>query len=119
MDAFAALADPVRRELLATLARHPARVTDLAAGHPISRPAVSKHLRVLTDAGLVAAETSGRERHYTFVLAGLAPIRDLLDDLSPQPRFDESVLDGLALEVRRTVRDHRQAAPATTTEETA
>jgi DNA-binding transcriptional ArsR family regulator len=119
MDPFPALADPVRRELLRTLARRPARVVDLAASHPISRPAVSRHLRVLVDAGLVRAETHGRERHYALLADGLDPVRGLLSDLSPRPRFDESVLDGLDLEVRRTVRDHRDATPSNPVEETA
>ena len=47
MDVFGALADPVRRSLLAELAGEPRRVVDLAASRPISRPAVSKHLRLL------------------------------------------------------------------------
>ena len=74
MDPFAALADPVRRDLLRRLAHSPARVVDLAALHPISRPAVSKHLRVLVDAGLVRAETHGRERHYALLADGLQPV---------------------------------------------
>ena len=59
MDPFAALADPVRRQLLDRLARGPARVVDLAADHAISRPAISRHLRVLGEAGLVAGERPG------------------------------------------------------------
>lgn len=119
MDPFPALADPVRRDLLRTLARSPARVVDLAAMHPISRPAVSKHLRVLVDAGLVSAETHGRERHYALLADGLEPVRGLLRDLTSRPRFDETILDGLDLEVRRTVRDHREAPPSDPVEETA
>lgn len=124
MDPFAALADPVRRELLRTLAVGPARVVDLAAAHPISRPAVSKHLRVLVEGGLVSAQRRGRERHYSLVPEGLHPVRDLVDDLARRPRFDESVLDALDLEVRRTTRDHRESTTARptssrTTEETA
>ena len=53
MDIFGALADPVRRSLLAELAGEPCRVVDLAASRPISRPAVSKHLRLLLEAGAV------------------------------------------------------------------
>jgi DNA-binding transcriptional ArsR family regulator len=64
MDAFAALPDPVRRDLVRRLAAGPARVVDLAADHPVSRPAISKHLRLLTEAGLATAEDRGRERHY-------------------------------------------------------
>ena len=74
MDVFAALADPVRRSLLDELAAGPARVVDLAAGRPISRPAVSKHLKVLADAGLVTATDRGRERHYALTVAGLTPV---------------------------------------------
>ena len=117
MDPFAALADPVRRDLLRALAAGPARVVDLAAAHPISRPAVSKHLRLLTEAGLASVEDRGRERHYALDPTGLAPVQGLLDDLRPAPPFAESAFDGLDLEVRRTVRDRRSAA--TDTQETA
>ena len=50
MDVFAALGDPVRRSLLREIAAGPRRVTDLAASRTISRPAVSKHLRLLSEA---------------------------------------------------------------------
>lgn len=122
MDPFRALADPVRRELVRALARGSARVVDLAAVHPISRPAVSKHLRVLVDAGLVRAETRGRERHYALVPEGMDPVRSLLADLAhvaPQPRFGASLLDGLDLEVRRTVKHHQDAPASDTMEEIA
>jgi len=112
MDAFAALADPVRRDLLRRLARGSARVVDLAAEHPISRPAVSRHLRLLSDAGLVTADDHGRERHYRASTAGLAPVRALLDELTaPAPPISERMLDGLDLEVRRTGHERRTTAP--------
>lgn len=104
MDAFAALADPVRRDLLRRLAGGPARVVDLAAEHAISRPAISKHLRLLTESGLTAADDLGRERHYRLEPAGLAPVRSWLAQL-PAPPFADSALDGLDLEIRRTVRE--------------
>ena len=117
MDPFAALADPVRRALLRQLAGGPARVVDLAAEHPISRPAVSRHLRVLGEAGLVAGDDRGRERHYRLRSGGLEPVAELIADLTRSaPRFSERDLDGLDLEVRRTVRD--RTAPLDT-EETA
>ena len=112
MDAFAALADPVRRDLLRRLSRGPARVVDLAAEHPISRPAVSKHLRLLTEAGLASADDRGRERHYRAVPEGLGPVRTLLEELTgPTPPIAERMLDGLELEVRRTGRERRAAEP--------
>jgi DNA-binding transcriptional ArsR family regulator len=111
VDTFAALADPVRRALLEEVAAGPARVVDLARRHPISRPAVSKHLRVLTEAGLVVAEDHGRERHYRLVPDGLAPVVALLHRLAlGGTPVTEHALDALETEVRRTVRDRRTAA---------
>jgi DNA-binding transcriptional ArsR family regulator len=107
MDPFAALADPVRRGLLEALAGGPARVVDLAAVRPISRPAVSRHLRVLGEAGLVEADEVGRERHYRLRLAGLAPVTAWLDGVAAAPRVGPERLDALDLEVRRTVRARR------------
>lgn len=119
MDPFAALADPGRRDLLAHLARAgPSRVVDLTRvladhGNPVSRPAVSRHLRVLGEAGLVSATPSGRERRYELVDAGLDPVRAWLGALDARPPVRPHDLDALDLEVRRTVRDragtgHRQ-----------
>ncbi|PWN01132.1 ArsR family transcriptional regulator [Nocardioides silvaticus] len=114
MDSFAALADPVRRALLRRLAEGPARVVDLAAEHPISRPAVSKHLRVLGEAGLVSAADQGRERHYRLDRTGLEPLTAFLGELAaPAPPVPERALDGLELEVRRTGRDRRATARST------
>ena len=124
MDVFTAIADPVRRSLLRSLSVGPARVVDLADGHPISRPAVSKHLRVLADAGLVRARDHGRERHYELVRGALAPVVHLLEELTPGPglRLDTPTLDALATEVARTTRDRRAGVRRRTdhhTEETA
>ncbi len=123
MDVFDALADPVRRDLLRQLVAGPARVVDLAAAHPISRPAISRHLRVLGEAGLVTATDRGRERHYGLATAPLVEVGRLLDDLRPRrPALTHQHLDALATEVHRTARDRRRgltasSAAATTTEE--
>ena len=114
MDVFAALADPVRRALLRSVAPGPARVVDLAAEHPISRPAVSKHLRILAEAGLVTATDHGRERHYALTPGGLAPVADLVAELAPGPspfRLDEGALAALDTEVRRTSRQRLRHEP--------
>lgn len=63
-DAFTAIADPNRRHLLEELRRGPRTVSELAAGLPISRPAVSQHLKVLLDTGLVRARAHGTKRVY-------------------------------------------------------
>lgn len=105
MDAFDALADPVRRRLLQRLTAGSARVVDLAAEYPISRPAVSKHLRILSEASLVTATTQGRERHYAIAHEGLESVRDYLATLRGGPPIPERALDALDLEVRRTTRE--------------
>lgn len=115
MDVFAALADPVRRAVLLRLRSGPRRVVDLTddlvddpvAAGGLSRPAVSRHLRVLGEAGLVAAEDRGRERHYRLTPDGLRPAQALLDALTPSPPVATHLLDVLDLEVRRTVRERR------------
>lgn len=112
MDVFAALADPLRRELLVQLSRGSARVVDLAEAHPVSRPAISRHLRVLTEAGLVDADELGRERHYRLRAEPLAEVRTFVTELMRHPRVPERSLDALATEVRRTTRDRRRAAAA-------
>jgi DNA-binding transcriptional ArsR family regulator len=119
VDPFTALADPVRRALLRALVAGPARVVDLAAAHPISRPAISKHLRLLTEAGLASVQDRGRERHYALDPSGLAPVSALLEELHPTPPFAEAALDGLALEVRRTVRERSTSRPDQQQEDTA
>jgi DNA-binding transcriptional ArsR family regulator len=112
VDVFAALADPVRRSLLRSMAAGPARVVDLAAMLPISRPAVSKHLRLLAEAGLVTAADHGRERHYRLAPRALAPVTRLVAELTPPadgPRLSTPTLDALDTEVRRTTRERRRA----------
>lgn len=119
MDPFAALADPVRRDLLRRLSLGPSRVVDLAAAYDISRPAVSKHLRVLTDAGLVLGRTVGRERWYEGLPQALRPVAELVDELTGhRPRVPEHALDALDLEVRRTVRERSPDERSTTRKDT-
>jgi DNA-binding transcriptional ArsR family regulator len=109
VDVFAALADSVRRDLLRRLSGGPARVVDLTAEHDVSRPAISRHLRVLSEAGLVSAVEHGRERHYRLERAALTPVVELLALLALRPPIDERVLDGLDLEVRRTGHERRSS----------
>lgn len=119
MDVFAALDDPVRRSVLRQLRHGPQRVVDLARTHPVSRPAISRHLRHLHEAGLVGVVDQGRERHYSLRLAGLEPLDELLRELRPEtPVVTDHHLDALDTEVRRTTRD-RRATPAPAREESA
>ncbi len=74
-----ALGDPTRRAIFEHLAERPAAVVELAAVVPVSRPAVSQHLRVLKDAGLVRASAEGTRRVYRVDPEGLRGLRDYLD----------------------------------------
>lgn len=76
---FAALADPTRRQVFELVAQAPQTVGALAAQLPVSRPAVSQHLKVLKDAGLVTDEARGASRVYRIDPQGLGPIRRWLD----------------------------------------
>jgi DNA-binding transcriptional ArsR family regulator len=78
-DGWGALADPTRRTILARLADAPAAVGQLAAGLPVTRSAVSQHLRVLKDAGLVSERAEGTRRIYRLNPAAVAALRDQLD----------------------------------------
>jgi DNA-binding transcriptional ArsR family regulator len=73
------LGDPTRRAIFELLARRPSSVGELARQLPISRPAVSQHLRVLKDGGLVVSRPEGTRRVYQLNLDGVAALRTYLD----------------------------------------
>lgn len=79
--AIEALADPTRRAIIAALKDQPQAVGALAEPLPVSRPAVSQHLKVLTDAGLVEATPQGNRRIYSLSHAGVIELRGYLDSL--------------------------------------
>lgn len=78
-SALLALGDPTRLAILERLAESPLAVVDLTMQLPVSRPAVSQHLRVLKDAGLVIDQAVGNRRVYRIDPEGLASLRDQLD----------------------------------------
>jgi DNA-binding transcriptional ArsR family regulator len=79
LDAWAALGDRTRRAIFEALAARPCAVGELASGLPVSRPAVSQHLKVLKDAGLVVDRRAGNRRIYQINPDGLAELRADLD----------------------------------------
>jgi len=79
IDPWYALADPTRRRVFSRVAAGPCSVTEIARELPVSRPAVSQHLRVLLDAGLVDVRRHGRERLYRPRRDGLAGLRQELE----------------------------------------
>ncbi|MBL8576631.1 MAG: winged helix-turn-helix transcriptional regulator [Mesorhizobium sp.] len=78
-DAFLAIADPNRRHLLEELRRGPKTVSELASGLPVSRPAVSQHLKILLDAGLVDVQAHGTRRIYAVSAGGFMKLNIWLD----------------------------------------
>lgn len=80
MNALDALGNPVRRDILRTLRTSPLAVGELAARFPVSRPAISRHLRVLEDAGLVEHRAHGASSVYAVRVQGFASVRDFLDE---------------------------------------
>jgi DNA-binding transcriptional ArsR family regulator len=78
-DGWDALGDPTRRAIVECLAERPRAVGELAEVLPISRPAVSQHLKVLKEAGLVTDRAAGTRRVYRLNPAGVAALRDQLD----------------------------------------
>lgn len=78
-DAFMAIADAKRRHLLEELRRGPKTVNELAGGLPVSRPAVSQHLKVLLDTGLVTARSEGTRRIYAISNDGFLRLNIWLD----------------------------------------
>ena len=78
-NALAALADPTRRRIFEALRAGPKPVGEIASGLPVSRPAVSQHLKILKGAGLVQEETQGARHVYSIDPKGLGAIRRWLD----------------------------------------
>src|ERR1700741_1694406 len=96
---FAALADPTRRQILAHLARGDRRVTDLARPHDMSLPAVSKHLRVLENAGLLRRRPYGRVHE---MQQNAEPLKKAAQWVEEYRKFWEGSLDRLAAYLEKT-----------------
>jgi DNA-binding transcriptional ArsR family regulator len=96
--ALAVLADPTRRQVFERLRKGPRAVSVIAEGLPVSRPAVSQHLKVLKDAGLVEERSEGVRRIYSLRREGLMELREWLDS------FWGDALDAFKLEAERSYR---------------
>ena len=95
-NALAVLADPTRRRVFERLRHGPRAVNVIAAGLPVSRPAVSQHLKVLKGAGLVEERNEGVRRIYSLRREGLLELREWLDS------FWDEALDAFRLEAERS-----------------
>jgi DNA-binding transcriptional ArsR family regulator len=104
-QALDALGDGTRREIVRLLATRPASVRELADQLPVSRPAVSQHLRVLHDAQLVAVAPHGTQRIYRLDPRGAATLRGYLD------RMWDTALDGFEAYVERSSQQSPKEEP--------
>jgi DNA-binding transcriptional ArsR family regulator len=95
-SALSALADPTRRRVFERLRSGPKSVGVIARGLPVSRPAVSQHLKVLKEAGLVREEAQGTRRVYEIDPKGLGTLRAWLD------RFWDDALEAFKAEAEKT-----------------
>jgi DNA-binding transcriptional ArsR family regulator len=98
-NAFTALADPTRRAVFERLSGGALPVGSIARGLPVSRPAVSQHLKVLKEAGLVTDRAEGTRRVYSIDPQGLGAVRRYLD------QFWDQALEAFAAEVGKDTKD--------------
>ena len=103
-DALSAAAEPTRRRILQLLASHPRTVTEIAAEFPVTRSAISQHLLLLADVGLVDAEKAGRQRIYRVRPSGLRQLQAEIDRFWTD-ELDQLVADAHALHHQRNERD--------------
>src|SRR5580658_10318358 len=89
---FAALSDPTRRRIVERLARGPLTVGEIAAGFPISQPAISRHVRVLEESGVLARHVDGRVHRCTLAPAAMHVAAGWIDK---QTKYWNAVLDRL------------------------
>jgi DNA-binding transcriptional ArsR family regulator len=92
-DPFQAIADPTRRAIIQLIAPGPLNLNAVAGKFPISRPAISKHIKILTECGLILIHQKGRER---FCEVNLAPLHEVSDWIDQYSRFWNRKLDALA-----------------------
>jgi len=102
VDSLVALADPTRRAIFEALRGRPRTVGELAANQPVSRPAVSQHLRVLESARLVRVDPRGTRRFYSIRREGLDALKQYLDG------FWSDALTAYAAEITRRKRAERR-----------
>jgi DNA-binding transcriptional ArsR family regulator len=102
LEGFAALSDPTRRQIFDRLSRKALSVGELAEGLPVTRPAVSQHLKVLKGAGLVVVRTEGTRNIYRVDPRGVAAMRDYLD------RFWQRALASFKEEVEKKEKENVQ-----------
>ena len=113
MEAAAAIADPIRRQILESLHSAPATAGEIAGWFSISRPAISRHLRVLRECGLVHDALVGRRRVYSIDPTPLSEIATWIEQFRPTDTWNQR-FDALETEVARTRIERRRDRNAPT-----
>ena len=108
-DVFQAIADPTRREIIHMVARRSLTLNAVAENFEISRPAISKHIKILTECGLVVVEQRGRERYCG---ASLASLREVSDWIDQYRAFWTSKLDALENFLNDETRPNSKRSPS-------
>lgn len=91
-DVFQAIADPTRREIINIISHQPLNLNAVADNFKVSRPAISKHIKILTECGLITIRQKGRERYCE---ANLAPLVEVQDWIAQYQEFWTAKLDAL------------------------
>ncbi|MBP6630795.1 MAG: winged helix-turn-helix transcriptional regulator [Kofleriaceae bacterium] len=113
-QAASAISDPIRREVLRMVRDAPRTAGEIAGAFSVTRPAISRHLRVLRAAGLVVDQARGRERVYRLEPAPLQAVEEFITSLRRDPAREwERRLLALETEVHRVKRESRRRAEAT------
>ena len=108
-DVFQAIADPVRREIIGLIAKRSLNLNSVAEHFEISRPAISKHIRILSECGLVKFEQRGRER---YCLPDLKQLRTVMDWAEPYRIFWAQKFDALETFLGKEQEDNKDNSPS-------
>ena len=104
-DVFQAIADPIRRDIIGLIARGSLNLNSIAEKFPVSRPAISQHIKILTECGLVIIRRQGRERYCEARLTQLGQVADWMEPFRQMWDRQFTALDQLL--------DQLQAKPST------
>ena len=99
-DVYQAIADPVRRDIIGLLSQQPLNLNSLASNFEISRPAISKHIKILQECGLVNTRKAGRERYCTIQAEALSEVADWVDQFRALWEFRLDSFEDYLLELQ-------------------
>jgi DNA-binding transcriptional ArsR family regulator len=112
-DVFQAIADPIRRDIIGLVARQSMNLNSIAENFQVSRPAISQHIKVLTECGLIIIRQQGRERFCEAKLAPLGQVADWIEPFRQNWERQFSSLDQLLdqLQTRQNTKHNKKKKP--------